>query len=490
MSKGRLVTWVAPRWWVPLRGWLAAPAGALAALAAVSLAALAWALHLRRIFEFDAWSLASFWPLGFDAYVLGLAVQEWMVPVGLAGLLTLTPAMRRWVLGAPARLDAARLFLALAGAQLLYFAYLWALERRDVGHLTAGEVLVVFAGFLLGPGWGLALGAITAAAAAGFNVLTWSPEDTAWADVLRWYLVYTTPTAALIWLGGAAGLLGRLFARGGAPLAWALGAAGLVPGARLLTLLGEANPAEGGDQLLPLALAAAAFLAGLGLVLRGLRTREVERRAREGELALSRAELSALRAQINPHFLFNALNTIRYFVRTDPEAARRLLLKLSEVFQRVLHSGAFVPLADEIRYAEAYLELEQARLGERLRVEWIRPEGRLLQLEVPALILEPLVENAVAHGIAPKPEGGTVRILIERWGGELVIQVRDDGVGFDPKAPTPDAAADPPVALANITQRLRMLYGDAYAPLIESEPGRGTRVQLRLPIPPALLEGA
>lgn len=489
MSKGRIVTWVAPRGWAAVRSWLRAPAGTLALLGAGSLIALARVLHLRRLFEFDPWSLASFWPLGFDPYVLGLAVQEWMVPVGLAGLLALTPAMRRWVLAAPAHFDALRLGLGLAGAQLLYFAYLWALERRDVGHLTAGEVLVVFAGFLLGPGWGLTLGTFTAAAVAGFNAITWSPGDAAWGEVLRWYLIDTTPTAALIWLGGAAGLLARFFPRGAAPLAWALATAGLVPAARLLSLLGEATPAEGGDQLLPLALAGAAFLAGLGLVLRGLRTREVERRAREGELALSRAELSALRAQINPHFLFNALNTIRYFVRTDPEAARRLLLKLSEVFQRVLHSGAFVPLADEIRYAEAYLELEQARLGERLRVEWTRPEGRLLQLEVPALILEPLVENAVAHGLAPKPEGGTLRVLIERWGGELVVQVRDDGVGFDPKAPRPPGD-DPPVALANITQRLRMLYGDAYAPLIESEPGRGTRVQLRLPIPPGFLEEA
>ena len=113
-------------------------------------------------------------------------------------------------------------------------------------------------------------------------------------------------------------------------------------------------------------------------MLQALRLQEAERRAREGELALTQAELAALRAQINPHFLFNALNTIRYFVRTDPDQARTLLLKLSEVFQRVLRSGAFVPLADEIAYAEAYLALEQARLGERLRVERSRPSGGLL----------------------------------------------------------------------------------------------------------------
>ncbi|WP_456414699.1 sensor histidine kinase [Oceanithermus profundus] len=478
MSKGRIVTWVAPRGWVAAFAWLASRSGAAFALAAATLALWGYLGWLRRLFEHGGWSPTGFWPPGFDPYALGLAVQEWTVPAALVGLLTLWPAFRRTALGQGGFADRARAALALAGVQLVYFAYLWALERRDVGHLTLGELGAALGGLLLGPGWGLALGAFTGLAASLLNLVTWPPEPTTWGDVARWYVLYTSHFAALIWLGVAAGLLGRAV-RGGVGL-WALGGGGLVLASRFFVLLGEAAPEEGAALMLPLGLAAAGLLGGLGLLLQALRLQEAERRARAGELALTQAELAALRAQINPHFLFNALNTIRYFVRTDPDQARALLLRLSEVFQRVLRSGPLVPLADELAYTEAYLALEQARLGDRLRVEWTRPEGPLLELQVPALILEPLVENAVVHGLAARPEGGTLRILVERWGRELVIQVRDDGVGFDPASRDPNAGS---IALANIDARLRLLYGEDRGLRIESEPGRGTRVELRLPLP-------
>jgi len=114
-------------------------------------------------------------------------------------------------------------------------------------------------------------------------------------------------------------------------------------------------------------------------------------------------------------------------------------------------------------------------------------EGELLELQVPALILEPLVENAVVHGLAPKPEGGVLRILVERWGRELVIQVRDDGVGFDTARLGKEASS---IGLANIDARLRLLYGQGRGLVIESRPGRGTRVELRLPLPPGFAEGS
>ncbi|GEM89070.1 sensor histidine kinase [Oceanithermus desulfurans] len=484
MSKGRVVTWVAPRGWVRAYAWLTSRSGAVFALAAATLAAWGYLGGLRRLFEHEPWSLRAFWPPGFDAYMLGLAVQEWTVPVGLVGLLTLWRPFRRTALGADGARDRLGAALALAGVQLVYFAYLWALERREVGHLTQGELVAAFAGLLLGPGWGLVLGVLSGLGASALNLLTWPPEPTSWADIGRWYVLYTSHFAALIWLGLAAGLLRR--ALGGGVALWALGGGGLVLAARFFTLLGEPVPAEGAGTLLPLGLAGAGLLGGLGLMLQALRLQEAERRAREGELALTQAELAALRAQINPHFLFNALNTIRYFVRTDPDQARALLLKLSEVFQRVLRSGAFVPLADELAYAEAYLALEQARLGERLRVEWSRPSGELLETRVPALVLEPLVENAVVHGLAPKPGGGTLRILVERWGDELVLQVRDDGVGFDTSRLGKETTS---IALANIDARMRMLYGEERGLRIESEPGRGTRVELRLPLPAGYAEG-
>ncbi len=464
------------------RGWAFAvgPTGTALMLTGSALLAYAWVRWLRRFFDYSPWLIAEIWPPGFDAYALGLAVQEWLVPVALVGLLTAWSVFRQVSLGHGQGRDRLGVWLALALAQLAYFGYLFVLERRDVGHITYGELLVIFTGFLLGPSAGLAFGLLTALAAAGLNLVSYPPESFALDDVWRWYFLYNTYTAALVWLGPTAGWLGR-WAGGRRQLAtWAFGGGALVALARVLMLYGEGDPGDGVGLIAPLALAAAALLGGLGLFLRSLRLHEVERRAREGELARARAELSALRAQINPHFLFNALNTIRYFVRTDPEEARQLLLRLSEVFQRVLHSGEFVSLADEIAYAEAYLALEQARMGERLRVEWIRPEGDLLEVRVPALVLEPLVENAVVHGLATKPEGGTLRVVVERWGGDLVIQVRDDGVGFDPHSKNGG------IALANIDERLRLLYGEGRGLLIESEPGRGTRIELRLP----LAEGA
>jgi len=185
-------------------------------------------------------------------------------------------------------------------------------------------------------------------------------------------------------------------------------------------------------------------------------------------------------------FLFNALNTIRYFGHTDPDAARRLLLDLSEIFQRSLHSGDLVPLRDEKSYVDAYLALEKARLSERLRIEWsVAPEVDLDCL-VPTLILQPIVENAVVHGIARKPDGGTVHITIERAGDDLLLQVEDDGEGIPPVL-LPELLSrkrgnGKAIGLRNVDGRLRALYGAEYGLALESEIGRGTRVMFRVPV--------
>ncbi|HNJ41290.1 MAG TPA: histidine kinase, partial [Acidobacteriota bacterium] len=205
------------------------------------------------------------------------------------------------------------------------------------------------------------------------------------------------------------------------------------------------------------------------------------------------SELRALRAQINPHFLFNALNTIRYFVRIDPEAARSLLLSLSEVFQRALRAGEFVQLRSEISYVEAYLSLEKARLDKRLRVVWVVQgvEGQvqdspLFEYTVPTLILQPIVENAIIHGVAKKPEGGIVRIGIDQADGHLLLQVSDTGVGMSPERITeilgPDQSKTSSIGLRNVDRRLRVLYGEEFRIEIQSEPKRGTWVQIKLPL--------
>lgn len=204
------------------------------------------------------------------------------------------------------------------------------------------------------------------------------------------------------------------------------------------------------------------------------------------ELALVQAELRALRAQINPHFMLNSLSVIHHLIRTKPDDARELVLDLSDVFQRTLRAGDFVPLSEEIEHVKSYLALEKARLTDRLSVTWsILAEDKLDTL-VPTLILQPLVENAVQHGIAPKPKGGTISIVIKQRGHDICIEVADNGVGFESshlnlKSTQPVALSGASMGLRNIDYRLRLLYGNEYRLELESTETVGTNVSLRIP---------
>ncbi|HEY7721909.1 MAG TPA: histidine kinase [Pedococcus sp.] len=196
------------------------------------------------------------------------------------------------------------------------------------------------------------------------------------------------------------------------------------------------------------------------------------------------AELRALRAQISPHFIYNSLAAIASFVRTDPERARELLLEFADFTRYALRrGGAFTTLAEELRNVERYLALEQARFGERLRISLlIAPE--VLPVTVPYLAIQPLVENAVRHGIASKEGGGQVTILATDMGAEAEISVEDDGIGSDPEAIRRvldgQSGADS-VGLGNVDARLRQVYGDDCGLVVETAPGAGTRVSFRVP---------
>jgi len=211
----------------------------------------------------------------------------------------------------------------------------------------------------------------------------------------------------------------------------------------------------------------------------GLRHREQEL----VELAAT-AQLAALRAQINPHFLFNSLNSIAQLIRADPDRAEACVERLAEMFRYVLRYGEkdFVPLAEELEMARAYLDIERARFGDRLRVE-THVDPPSLQHLIPNLILQPLVENAVRHGLSRKRGGGTVRIDASLADGCLELSVGDDGLGM------PDTALERVyehgIGLRNLRDRLARLYGPAHLPEITSAPGSGTRVRLRLPLRPA-----
>ncbi|HWC79901.1 MAG TPA: histidine kinase [Pseudonocardiaceae bacterium] len=205
----------------------------------------------------------------------------------------------------------------------------------------------------------------------------------------------------------------------------------------------------------------------------------------ESRQALAQAEVRALRAQISPHFVYNALNTISALIRTDPERARELLQDFADFTRYSFRSnGMFTTLGDELANVDRYLTLEGARYGpQRLHVRLkIAPE--VLGVTVPFLVLQPLVENAVRHGLARKPGGGTVTVIAQDHGTEALISVEDDGVGMDADRLTDLAdshRSGAHVGIGNINQRMRSVYGDEYALMVETAPGAGMKVILRVP---------
>ncbi|MFC7547059.1 sensor histidine kinase [Plantactinospora sp. GCM10030261] len=205
---------------------------------------------------------------------------------------------------------------------------------------------------------------------------------------------------------------------------------------------------------------------------------------------LARAEVRALRAQISPHFIYNALTAIASFVRTDPERARELILEFAEFTRYSFRAhGDFTTLAEELRSIDRYLTIERARFGDRLQVRLqIAPE--VLPVSLPFLCLQPLVENAVRHGLSRKTGVGMVSIEARDAGAECHLTVEDDGVGMDPAVllggstgPASDGVDDggQHVGLSNVDERLRSAFGDQFGLVVETAPGAGTKVSMRVP---------
>lgn len=202
---------------------------------------------------------------------------------------------------------------------------------------------------------------------------------------------------------------------------------------------------------------------------------------------LAKAEIKALQAQINPHFLFNSLNTIMAFCRTSPEKARDLLASLANFFRMNLsHVDDYVSLERELEHIKSYLALEQARFGPKLQVEYrIPPEAKEWQL--PALTLQPLVENAIKHGLLPKKNGGCVLIQAQVLGDELVVTVEDNGVGMEAAqveqlfTTKGSSASGIGIGFSNVNQRFKSIYGPKSSLQVTSKPGVGTKVEVRIP---------
>jgi len=202
-------------------------------------------------------------------------------------------------------------------------------------------------------------------------------------------------------------------------------------------------------------------------------------RSSQTEARLNEARLQLLRAQLQPHFLFNALNAISEMVHEDADRADRMIGSLSELLRVSLDEGDQVPLIEEVRIAQLYLDIQQARFGDRLRVAWDVPED-CAAYPVPRLLLQPLLENAVQHGVSASPSGGTVEIAVRETRGGLSITVSDDGAGPAPTNTLAHTATREGVGLANT--RARLAAWSAAATLdLEPRAGRGTVVRILLP---------
>ncbi len=197
--------------------------------------------------------------------------------------------------------------------------------------------------------------------------------------------------------------------------------------------------------------------------------------AAEARAAATESQLAALQAQMNPHFLFNTLNTVASLIRTDRQAAEKTVENLAEVLRRTLDRSRTTlgTVWDELDYLKAYLAVEQERWGDRLKVEWaIDPDT--LGLEIPPMILQPLVENSLKHGIGERLEGGSLRISAERENGRLSLAVSDDGIGFP-------ARYSERTGLGNLRKRLATLYGEECDLRVEN--GRpGSTVVVEIPV--------
>jgi two-component system LytT family sensor kinase len=200
---------------------------------------------------------------------------------------------------------------------------------------------------------------------------------------------------------------------------------------------------------------------------------------------LADAELRALRAQISPHFVYNSLTTIASFVRTDPERARELLLDFADFARYSFRTPReFTTLSDELKSIHRYVQLETARFGARLQFSVdVAPE--VLPVAVPFLSLQPLVENSIRHGMEAGREAFRVSIVARDVGVEAAISVEDDGVGMEPdhlrSVLAGTAGPHTGIGLANVDERLRHVYGDEYGLVVETAPGAGTRINLRVP---------
>ena len=351
--------------------------------------------------------------------------------------------------------------LAVAGMMTLVAASVGSQLAEGFAGLDAGEIAARLLSIFAGTGGALLLSLVYVLNSASQQIESCSPRS-------RWSSLRS----------GRFGFETRVLHR----LQLALPTLGMIAGLLLSSVLGFLLVRSlSGHPLVLLATALYAAMVVLAALTVTRTTRFLYRHAREQAEAAAaaraeatEAQLAALQARMNPHFLFNALNTVASLVRTDPKTAETTVESLAEVLRRTLDRShhTWRTVGDEVDYLEAYLAVEQQRWGDRLRVEWsIAPEVRPLPL--PPMTLQPLVENALKHGLGPRLDRGTLKIAAARENGTLHLTVTDDGLGFAPRY-------QEGTGLGNLRRRLATLYGEAAELEIRSS-AKGASVQIGVP---------
>jgi len=234
---------------------------------------------------------------------------------------------------------------------------------------------------------------------------------------------------------------------------------------------------------LPLLAMYATTVAVVAIPLKIWNAARIQLKLEEHEKLLLQARMEALQNQINPHFLFNTLNSISSLVRVDPDTARLLIVKLASILRRLLRqTETFVQLRDEIEFMDDYLDIEVVRFGpDKLRViKELEPAS--LDAMVPSMILQPLVENAIKHGLLPKIEGGSITLRSHLAEDKLVLELEDDGVGMAESGEGQAEGDRTGIGMQNVAERLRVLYSDTASMEIGSRNGVGTLITLALPL--------
>jgi two-component system, LytTR family, sensor kinase len=236
------------------------------------------------------------------------------------------------------------------------------------------------------------------------------------------------------------------------------------------------------DRIWLQALVCVAAPINVGVALKVWNALRLEMSLEEQKRLLLEARLDALQRQINPHFLFNTLNSVASLVRSQPELAREMTVKLANILRALLKDhDSFVPLRDELKFTDDYIDIEVVRFGtEKLRVEK-EIDPRTLDVLVPSILLQPLIENCIKHGLEPRIHGGTVTLRSRLDGDRVSIEVADDGVGMSGGSASLHRRTSSGIGMKNVQERLEVLYGNQARFHVVSNPGRGTLVSIEIP---------